>query len=72
MQRFDGRELRRLREASGKSPEQLALACRRSAQTIHLYERSRISPPSDVVGILADELGCPAGALFSDQEAAVA
>jgi transcriptional regulator with XRE-family HTH domain len=72
MQRFDGRQLRRLRESTGKSPEHLAVACGRSAQTISLYERSRISPPSDVVGILADELGCLAGDLFSDEEAVVA
>ncbi len=72
MQRFDGRRLRRLRESAGKSPEQLAIACGRSAQTISLYERSRVSPPSDVLGALADELGCSAGDLFSHEDAVVA
>jgi transcriptional regulator with XRE-family HTH domain len=71
MQGFDGRQLRRLRESAGKSPEQLAVAVGRTSQTIGLYESSRISPPSRIVCILADELGCAVGDLFSDSEVLV-
>jgi len=65
VQRFNGTKLRELREQAGLTREHVAIAIGRSAETVGLYERGKVMPPASLVAAMADELGCPAGDLFT-------
>lgn len=66
VQKFNGAELRRRREARGIRPEVLAVGVERSSATIHLYEVGRVIPTADMVGRLAAVLDCVPGDLFAE------
>jgi len=55
---FSGRRLREARVAAGVTTEHLAIFTRRSAYSIHEYERGRVCPPLHVAALLAAALGC--------------
>ena len=65
MTTFSPERLRAAREAAGLTPEQLATAVGRSSFATRWYEGGRIVPPTQVVGRLADALGCPVADLFT-------
>lgn len=68
--RFSGAQLRTIRTGAGVEVERLALELGRSGYTVAGYELGKITPPSDVVGMLADLFGVSVDALFSDVEMA--
>jgi predicted transcriptional regulator len=41
---FDGPEMRRRRVAAGIRPEEMAVAIRCSVESVHLYERGKVTP----------------------------
>jgi transcriptional regulator with XRE-family HTH domain len=56
--RFDHVAFREARLASGKKQEQIALALGVSAGTVIRYEAGVITPPTDRLCQLCEELGC--------------
>ena len=64
-QRFDGHLLRRFRVRLGYSRANVAIAARRSEQTIVLYELGKVVPPVKVVEDLAVCLEVDPGDLFT-------
>jgi transcriptional regulator with XRE-family HTH domain len=67
---FSGAALRRARLARGLRREELAVATRRSVESIRGYERGQIDPPSSIVARLAEAVGVDPGALFERVDAA--
>lgn len=65
---FSGARLRQQRVAAGVKPERLAFTIDRSVWSVHEYERGRANPSADVLGALADALGCPVDAFFAERE----
>jgi ribosome-binding protein aMBF1 (putative translation factor) len=57
--------LREARIRAGLSHEHVAIAIGRSSYSTREYERGRITPPTDVLGRLADALRIPVGELFT-------
>ena len=69
--RFSGDSLRAIRVNADVRAEQLALDVGRSVYTIAGYELGTITPPSDVVGKIADRFGVSIDDLYADTEATV-
>ncbi len=65
MHRFDPVRLRELRLAAGLSQTELAAGAGKSYPTVRFYELGRITPPGNVVGALADVLGCSVADLYT-------
>lgn len=61
---FSGPRLKKVRLRVGKPLEQVALDIGRSAYSVQEYERGRVVPPSSVLPLLADALGCAVDDLF--------
>jgi DNA-binding XRE family transcriptional regulator len=55
---FCGKRLRDVREAAGFSREQVAVAVRRSWNSIYQYERSEMRPSTQTQADLAAFFGC--------------
>jgi DNA-binding XRE family transcriptional regulator len=55
---FSGKRLRELREASGYSREQVAVAIHRTWHSIYQFERDELKPGREAQEALADLLGC--------------
>jgi transcriptional regulator with XRE-family HTH domain len=66
--RFSGQQLRERRLAAGVEVERLALEIHRSAFTIQAYESGRVHPTADLIGAIADALGCDPGDFFDAEE----
>lgn len=62
--RFDGRRLRDLREASGYSREQVAVAVCRSWNAIYQYERGETKPSTETQARLATLLEVPIDSFY--------
>lgn len=62
---FSGRRLRETRKSRGLPVEHVALAVERTAYTINEYEADRAVPPAQVLGRLADVLGCTIDHFFA-------
>ncbi|KIQ64261.1 hypothetical protein TR51_19125 [Kitasatospora griseola] len=65
---FDADALTRRRQAAGMSIEGLASAVRVSRQSVSAYENGRSTPGRDVLGRLAEALGCTPSDLMNGQE----
>jgi transcriptional regulator with XRE-family HTH domain len=65
-QRFAPTRLRDLREAAGLSRVELAFACRRTEQSVYLWESGRTTPPTPVVEQIASALGVMVSDLFEE------
>lgn len=63
---FSGYQLREARRAAGLRSDELARMCGRSPWTVLDYERGRATPPADQLAALADALGMPVDALYTD------
>jgi transcriptional regulator with XRE-family HTH domain len=66
MSNFDGRKLRERRENADRTPTEFAADIGYSAMTLWRYENGITYPPADVVGLMAELLGCHISDLFSD------
>jgi len=64
MYSFSAGRLRDARTAAGLTPEHVAIACDRSSFTVREWERGRVTPPTDVVCLLAEVLAIPITGLF--------
>lgn len=62
--RFSRIRLRELRRAAGISIEQLARDLDKSPYTTLDYELGRVTPPTDVLPLIADRFGVTIDALF--------
>lgn len=62
--KFSGENERRLRLELGLSVEEVAVGINRSASTVLLYERGRVTPPGNVIAALSNVLRCRVGDLF--------
>lgn len=67
MRKFNGKELRRQREMNDTRIEDLAVAMGRSYEGIRGYETGRTVPPANVIGALAELLGCDPGVFFTEE-----
>lgn len=63
---FSGDQLRAARRAAGLRSDELARVVGRSPWTIVDYERGRSAPPAAQLVALADALGVPVDALYTD------
>ena len=61
---FSGKRLRELRKTAGFSGERLAVDVGRSLYSISGYEAGRSVPSAEVLGRLADALGCDPGDFY--------
>lgn len=68
---FVGSRLRAQRELFNEQPETLALALGRTAQTVHLWERGRVIPPTPIVEAIAKRYDVSIGHFFDDEPAEV-
>jgi transcriptional regulator with XRE-family HTH domain len=68
MQVFRGSLLAARRRAAGYSRERLGVAAGRSLGSIAEYEKGRLSPPGDVLGVMASALGCTVDDFFEVDE----
>lgn len=68
MIRFSGTASAERRRALGLSHEQVAVAVRRSASAVRMYEVGAIDPPASVVVRLAEALGVLPGDLFVEEQ----
>jgi hypothetical protein len=66
--RFSPERLAALLHESGKRREQLAVGVDRSYISIVGYLNGSIVPPSNIIGAIADELGCEIGDLFENDD----
>lgn len=64
MHSFSGKRLRERRKALGVSGELLAVKVGRSLYSISGYEAGRSTPSAEVVGRMADALGCDPGDFY--------
>ena len=67
MHRFAPARLRERRSSLGIPPERLALDLERTAQTVSLWERGRVSPSAQQIAKLADLLQCEPGDFYEVQ-----
>ena len=65
-QRFSPSRLRSLREGAGLTRTDVAYAARRSEQSVWLWERGKVVPPTEALERVAHALGVNVGDLFED------
>ena len=70
-ERFSPSRLKSLREAAGLTRTDVGSAVRRSEQSVWLWERGSVRPPTDVLEAIASLLGCTVGDFFESVEEAV-
>jgi len=66
VQRFSRARLRSLREGAGLSRVEVAFACRRTEQSVYLWESGKTTPPTPVLELIAEVLDCDVRDLFED------
>ena len=64
MHRFSPQRLRDARDRARLSREQLAIATGRSAESVDLWERGKVTPPRRIVGLIAAALSVEVDELY--------
>jgi transcriptional regulator with XRE-family HTH domain len=70
--KFSGRLLREHRLDAGLKPEHVAITVDRSTYSVREYELGRVTPPADMLGLLADAFGCRVDDFYTDDLAMIA